>query len=93
MKKISNHCYTTGKFRRATHWICNVNLKITKKVFLIFHGWKGYDSHIIMNKIDKFDVKVDVIRNEIEKSMAFTINKNSVFLDSIQLTKTSLEKL
>ena len=93
MKKISNHCYTTGKFRRATHWICNVNLKITKKVFLIFHGWKGYDNHIIMNKIDKFDVKVDVIRNEIEKSMAFTINKNSVFLDSIQLTKTSLEKL
>ena len=46
-----------------------------------------------MNKIDKFDVKIDVIRNEIEKSMAFTINKNSVFLDSIQLTKTSLEKL
>ena len=34
MKKISNHCYTTGKFRRATHWIYNVNLKITKKVFL-----------------------------------------------------------
>ena len=46
-----------------------------------------------MNKIDKFDVKVDVIRSEIEKSMAFTINKNSVFLDSIQLMKTSLEKL
>ena len=46
-----------------------------------------------MNKIDKFDVKIDVIRNEEEKSMAFTINKNSVFLDSIQLTKTSLEKL
>ena len=46
-----------------------------------------------MNKINKFDVKVDVIRNELEKSMAFTINKNLVFLDSIQLIKTSLEKL
>ena len=48
---------------------------MTKKVFIIFHNLKDCDSHLIMNVIAKFNVKVGVIPNGLEKYMAFTINK------------------
>ena len=41
----------------------------------------------------KFDVKVSVIPNGLEKYMAFTINKNLVFIDSKHLMNSSLDSL
>ena len=38
----------------------------------------------------KFDVKLSVIPNGLEKYMAFTINKNLAFIDSMQFMKSSL---
>ena len=46
-----------------------------------------------MNEIGKFNVKVEVIPNGLEKYMTFTINKNLVFIDSKQFMDSSLEKL
>ena len=46
-----------------------------------------------MNKIGKFNVKVDVILNVSKKYMAFTINKNLVLIDSKQFLNSGLEKL
>ena len=54
---------------------------------------RGYDSHLIFNELDKFDVKIDVIPNGLEKYMAFFLNKNLVFIDSMQFMNSSLEKL
>ena len=51
----------TGKYRGAAHWSCNINVKLTKIVPLIFHDLKGYDSHLIKKGIGQFDVKVSVI--------------------------------
>ena len=90
---IRENCHTTRKYWGTAHWKCNVNLKLTKIVPLIFHNLKGYDSHLIINEIGKFDVKVDVIPNGLEKYMAFTINKNLIFIDSMQFMNCSLEKL
>ena len=57
------------------------------------HNLRGYDSYLIINEIDKFDVKVNVIPNGLEKYMAFTINKNLVFIDSMQFTNSCLDAL
>ena len=92
-KKVRGHCQITGEYKSAAHWSCNVNLKLTKKVSVIFHNLKGYDSHLIMNEIGKFNVKVDVIANVLEKYMVFTINENLVFMDSRQFMNSSLEIL
>ena len=59
-----------------------MHLKLNKKVPAIFHNLKGYDNHLIINEIGKFNVKVDVIPNTLEKYMAVTININLVFIDS-----------
>ena len=46
-----------------------------------------------MKEISKFDVKVSVISNALEKYMAFTINKNLVFIDSMQFMNSSIDSL
>ena len=92
-EKVRDHCHVTGKFREAAHWSCNINLQLTKKVPVIFHNLRGYDSHLIFNELDKFDVKIKVIPNGLEKYMAFFLNKNLVFIDSMQFMNSSLDKL
>ena len=92
-EKVSDHCHVTGKFRRATHWSCNRNLQLTKKVPVIFHNLRGYDSQLIFDELNKFDMKIDVIPNSLEKYMAFFLNKNLVFIDSMQFMNYSLKKL
>ena len=46
-----------------------------------------------MQKIGKFDVKANVIPNGLEKYMAFKINKNLVFIDSMQFMSCGLDAL
>ena len=89
-EKVRDHCHVTGKFRGAAHETCNLNLQLTKKVPVIFHNLRGYDSHLIFCELNKFDVKIDVIPNRLEKYMAFILNKNFV---SMQFMNSSLEKL
>ena len=72
--------------------LIGVNLPFTEKVPVIFHNLIVFDSHLIFCELNKFDVKSDVIQNILEKCMAFFLNKNLVFIDSMQLMNSSLEK-
>ena len=44
-EKVRDHCYVISKFRGAAHQKCNANLQLTKKVPVIFHNLRGYNSH------------------------------------------------
>ena len=88
---MRDHCHITGKYRGAAHCSCNINLRLTKKVPVIFHNLKGYDSHLIFKELSKFNVKISVIPNGLEKYMAFTINKNLFCIDSMQFMNSSLD--
>ena len=92
-EKVRHNCHMTGKFRGAAHWSCNVNLQLTKNVPVIFHNLRGYDNHLIFHELNKFDVKIHAIPNGLEKCMAIFLNKNLVFIYSMQSTNSSLEKL
>ena len=83
----------TGKFRGAAHWSCNINFQLTKKIPVIFRNLKGYNSHLIFSKPNKFDAKISVIPNGLEKYMAFVLGRNLVFIVSMQFMNSSLEKL
>ena len=69
------------------------NLQLTKKVPVIFHNLRSYDSHFIFQELNKFDVKIDVMSNRLGKYMAFLLNKNLDFIGSIQFMNSRLEKL
>ena len=72
------------------------NIKITflavllRKSF-VFNNLKVYDSHVTIKEIGKFDVKISVIPNGLEKYMAFTVNKNLLFIDSKQFMNSNLD--
>ena len=74
-EKVRDHYHVTGKFRGAAHWSCNINLQLTKKVPVIFHNVIGYEGHLIFCELNKFDVKICVIPNGLEKYMAFFFEK------------------
>ena len=84
-EKVRDHCHIIAKYRGAAHFSCNANLKFSKKVPVIFHSLRDYDSHLVIKEVGKCDVKVSVIPNGLEKYMAFTINKNLVFIDGYNL--------
>ena len=92
-EKDRDHLHITGKFRGAARGNCNINFQLTKKVPVIFHNLRRYDSHLIFNEFDKFDVKISVIPNGLEKYMVFFLNKNLVYIDSMQFMNSSLDKL
>ena len=48
---------------------------------------------MIFKELSKFNVKISVIQNGLEKYMAFTINKYLVFIDSMQFINSSLDSL
>ena len=58
--KVRDHDQITGKYKGSAHKKCNTNLRLTKKISVNFHNLRGYDSHLIMQEIGKFDVKKDV---------------------------------
>ena len=70
-EKVRGHFHVTGRFSGAAHGSCNIYIQLTKKVLLIFHNLRGYNSHLSFSELDKFDVKLDVIPNGLQKYMTF----------------------
>ena len=66
---------------------------MTKKIPVIFHNLKGYESHLNLSELNKFDAKISVIPNGLEKYMAFFLGRNLVFIDRMQFMNSSLDKL
>lgn len=78
----------------------NIELLLTKygmiifdwqKDTVIFQNLTGYDGHLIIQEIVKFDKKISVIPNFLEKHMDFMIGKNLGFFGSSQLLHFSLK--
>ena len=92
--KVRDHCHITGKFKGPAHKECNSKLRITRKLPIIFHNLEGYDGHIIFKELNNFDnIDIQVIPKSSEKYMSIVINRNIIFLDSLQFLKASLDSL
>ena len=93
--KVRDHDHTKSgnNCRGPAHWSCNINMKISKKLVVIFHNLRGYDSHLIFKELNKFNCSFSVIPNGLEKYMSFTVGKNIVFIDSMLFMNSSLDKL
>ena len=91
--KVRDHCHVTGKFKGAAHNKCNLKLRITRKLPMIFHNLQGYDGHTIFKELNNFDVDIVVIPKGIDKYISITVNRHITFIDSLQLYKCSLDTL
>ena len=84
-------CY--GKFRGASHSKCDINLRLPKKLPIIFHSLQGYDGHIVFKEVNNSDVDIDVIPKGIDKYMSIIVNRHITFIDSLQFYNGSLDIL
>ena len=67
---------------------------MSKKISVIFHNLRGYDSHLIIKEVSKFDKKVSVIpmnRNLYNRNLE--INRNLAFIDSMEFMTSSLDSV
>ena len=92
-KDNRDHCHITGFNRGSSQYLCSLNLRIAKKLPVIFHSLRGYDSYLIFRELSQFNCRVSVIRNGLEKYLSFSINGNIVFIDSMLFLYSSLDRL
>ena len=92
--KVRDHYHITGKFRDPPHKEYNSKLRIPRKLPIIFHNLEGYDGHLIFRGFNTFkDMNIQVIPKSNERYMSITVNRNIIFLDSLQFLKASLDNL
>ena len=91
--EVRDHCYITGKYRDSVHRDCNINVNLSHKIPVIFHNLKNYDSNLIMQELGKFNLKIYVMSNGLEKYMSFSINNKLRFIDKFQFLSSLLENL
>ena len=87
--KVRDHI--TGKYRGSAHRDCNISLKLNHKISVVFYNLKNYDSHLIMQELGKFNLKINAIPNKYEKYVRFAINNKLSFIDSFQFLSSSLD--
>ena len=81
--------------------------EISKKLPVIFHNLKGYNSHFIMQQIGEIvknntyknkrgetcEMAINAIPNNMEKYMAFMLGEHITFIDSFKFMSSSLDSL
>ncbi|MCS7318269.1 MAG: DNA polymerase, partial [Candidatus Dojkabacteria bacterium] len=95
--KCIHHDHTSGKFVCALCKKCNIAISEQNlKIRVIFHNFKGYDSHFIIRlAVKTFNI------SEIDQFIIGTSNQqfsyiqygNFIFMDSLQHLKASLDEL
>ena len=93
--KVRDHCHILGLYRGPAHKICNIKLAIKPWITpipVVLHNFKGYDSHLIIQQINKITGRLSCIPNNTEKYISFSVGQLN-FLDSFQFMASSLVKL
>ena len=72
--KVRDHCHYAGKYRGATHNICNLRYKIPKEIPIVFHNGSTYDYHFIIKELVKeFDGNFECLGENTEKYITFSV--------------------
>jgi hypothetical protein len=72
-KKVRDHCHVSGAYRGAAHDKCNLKLRLSPEIPIIFHNLKGYDTHHLMLKIGELNKNINIVPNNMEKYISFSI--------------------
>ena len=63
-KKVIDHCNIQGHVRSVAHNKCNLNYRIDPKRWklpIVIHGLRNYDSHLLINALQRKDRRIRVI--------------------------------
>ena len=65
--KVRDHCHIIGKCRSSSHRDYNIKVQLNQKIPIVFRNLNNYDSHLIMQELGKFNFKINVTPNGLEK--------------------------
>ena len=77
--KVKDHSPFIGQYRSPSHESCNLKLKIKPgktKIPVVFHNLKGYDSHLIMQKIHTTQGNITCIPSNAEMYISFSVGQH-----------------
>ena len=79
--KVHDHCHVLGNYRGAACNKCNLGMKMTKTIPVIFHNLKGYDSHLLLPELGKFNKKISIIPINMQTYMSFSVGNETTYTD------------
>ncbi|GFQ68067.1 uncharacterized protein TNCT_451541 [Trichonephila clavata] len=92
-KIVRDHNHFTSVFRGYAHNKCNLLYRKTFFIPVIIHNLRGYDSHLILQKLSsKYAKSISIIPVNSQNFTTFQIDQIK-FLDSFQFLSTSLATL
>ena len=67
-RKGSEDYHFTGKYRGATHSICNLRFNVSNEIRVVFHNGPNYDYHFIRTELaNKFEGQFECLEESAEK--------------------------
>ncbi len=92
-EKVRDHNPFNGDFRGSAHRECNAEYTLKKaRIPIVFHGFRNYDSHLLIEGFQFFGKKISVLPSNSEKYMSILCD-DFVFLDSTLFLNASLATL
>ena len=70
--RVRDHCHYTGRYRGAAHNKCNLKYSKPNNISVFFHNLSGYDSHLIIKKLNVTEGYIDCIPNNKERYISFS---------------------
>ena len=70
--KVWDHCHSTGKYRGAAHFKCNLAYQVPKYFPVFFPNLAGYDSHLFIKNLGVTEGNIKCIPNNEEKYISFS---------------------
>ena len=72
--KVRDHCHYTGKYRGASHKICDLMYNTPSEIPVIFHNGSNYDYHFIIKGLaEEFDGDFQCLGENKEKYIPFSV--------------------
>ena len=72
-KKVRDHDHYTGNYRGAAHSLCNLRYKEQRNITIGMHNGSNYDFHLIIKELAKEFDTLNVIPENTEKYICFSI--------------------
>ncbi len=72
--KCADHCHITGKYRGAACDKCNLRMRVSKFVPVLFHNLEGYDAHLFVKSLGLEEGEIRCIPKTDEKYISFSKN-------------------
>lgn len=100
--RVYDHDHITSEYRGAAHSHCNLLYRVCSFVPVVFHNLAGYDCHLFVRELAKYEGYFKIIPKTKEKYITITkVMKNKYgsmpiqikFIDSFQFLNSSLDVL